>query len=139
MASYLLKADGDFFERVDAAAGKGNRAAFIRSAVEAALEGSIAGKSRNSGSGVKSSGAVKPAVVRSVPKASGRPVSKWASDPRYVQFRDLVVRSGASGVTASQIVRETGWTLLLVERFADAMSGSGEMHYPHGGGRMVSV
>lgn len=51
----------------------------------------------------------------------------------------MVLRSGAVGVTASQVARETGWTLLLVERFAEAMGSAGEMHYPHGNGRMVGA
>lgn len=126
------------FSRIDAAAGDGKRSEFIRAAVEAALGGSGPKVSPGVVKAVVRSEA-KPVVVRSVPKAIGRPVSRWASDPRYGEFRDMVLRSGSVGVTSAQVVRETGWTPLLVERFADAMHGCGDLHYPHGGGRMVGV
>ena len=128
----------ELLKRIDAAAGDGKRSEFIRSAVEAALGGSAAKVSPGVVKAVSRS-AEKPVAVRSVPKPSGRPVSRWASDPRYGEFRDMVLRSGSVGVTSAQVVRETGWTPLLVERFAEAMSSAGEMHYPHGSGRMVGV
>lgn len=118
MQTYLLKADPEFFSRIDAVAGKGKRAEWIRAACEARL-----------GAGVP--------VEVSAPKVSAgkaakRPerksgVGRWdAQKPvleAYLRKRPSDARSAA---------RDLGWNEGLVERVALELSGDGVIRFERG-------
>lgn len=123
-------ADG-VLAQIDAVAGKGKRAEFIRDAVAAALK--LSQKS------VPASPAVRPVLpssMRSVPLTEAQRV---AANERADKMTALLEAIRLRAMTAREAAAELGWPELLVAKVADKLAAAGMIHFPRGAGVMVAI
>lgn len=111
MAGYLLKADAELFARIDAAAGKGKRAEWIRVACEMRLGGAVA----------------KPPKAVVAPRPERKTSDRWSSE-RGVLLGALRVRPMDERTAACEL----GWSDGLVSRVATELSHRGEIRFERG-------
>lgn len=148
MAGYLLKADAELFARIDAAAGKGKRAEWIRVACEMRLGVDCPHRSDcavhnapaypngacNCGADGKACACVpEPEPVAKAPKPVVAPRPERKSSDRWSSERSVLL--GALRVRPMDertAARELGWSDGLVSRVATELSHRGEIRFERG-------
>lgn len=123
--NYLLKADAEFFSRIDAVAGKGKRAEWIRAACEMRL-GSVPEVTVGPKPAVREERAKRP-ERKVLPAAARKDADRWAE-----QKPVLLAKLRERPMDERTAARELGWNEGLVSRVATELSQGGEIRFERG-------